>query len=107
MSDAIFDSGSGLTAQGSRLAYSSAPFYDHEAETASALKPAGQAMQGARLGRQGRGLLRVPAKLRALIVDGLEFQREWLTVLLGRAENYLGRWSAGLKGVEPHRVNLN
>jgi len=42
----------------------------------------------------------VPESLRALILDGLHFQREWLTVLLTRTENYLARWSAGLKGTE-------
>jgi NAD(P)-dependent dehydrogenase (short-subunit alcohol dehydrogenase family) len=42
----------------------------------------------------------VPEGLRALILDGLQFQREWLTVLSTRTENYLAKWSAGLKGVK-------
>jgi hypothetical protein len=33
-----------------------------------------------------------------LILDGLQFQREWLKVLSTRTEDYLTRWSAGLKG---------
>jgi NAD(P)-dependent dehydrogenase (short-subunit alcohol dehydrogenase family) len=41
----------------------------------------------------------LPAPLRELILDGLEFQREWLKVLSTRTENYLAKWSAGLKGV--------
>jgi NAD(P)-dependent dehydrogenase (short-subunit alcohol dehydrogenase family) len=40
----------------------------------------------------------VPEALRALILDGLQFQREWLNVLSTRTEQYLARWSAGLKG---------
>jgi hypothetical protein len=40
----------------------------------------------------------VPESLRALILDGLQFQREWLKVLSTRTEQYLARWSAGLKG---------
>jgi NAD(P)-dependent dehydrogenase (short-subunit alcohol dehydrogenase family) len=40
----------------------------------------------------------VPEALRALILDGLQFQREWLNVLSIRTEQYLARWSAGLKG---------
>jgi NAD(P)-dependent dehydrogenase (short-subunit alcohol dehydrogenase family) len=40
----------------------------------------------------------VPEPLRRLILDGLEFQREWLKVLSARTEQYLARWSAGLKG---------
>jgi NAD(P)-dependent dehydrogenase (short-subunit alcohol dehydrogenase family) len=40
----------------------------------------------------------VPEGLRTLILDGLQFQREWLEVLSTRTENYLAKWSAGLKG---------
>ena len=40
----------------------------------------------------------VPESLRTLILDGLQFQREWLKVLSTRTENYLAKWSAGLKG---------
>jgi len=39
----------------------------------------------------------VPESLRTLILDGLQFQREWLKVLSTRTENYFERWSAGLK----------
>lgn len=42
----------------------------------------------------------VPPALRDLILDGLQFQREWLTVLSGRTDRYLARWSAGLRGEE-------
>jgi NAD(P)-dependent dehydrogenase (short-subunit alcohol dehydrogenase family) len=41
----------------------------------------------------------VPESLRTLILDGLEFQREWLRVLSTRTDNYLAKWSPGLKGV--------
>ncbi len=40
----------------------------------------------------------VPESLRTLILDGLQFQREWLKVLSTRTENYLEKWSAGLRG---------
>ncbi len=39
----------------------------------------------------------VPEALRAQILDGLEFQREWLHALSTRTESYLARWSPGLK----------
>jgi NAD(P)-dependent dehydrogenase (short-subunit alcohol dehydrogenase family) len=39
----------------------------------------------------------LPESLRTLILDGLQFQREWLKVLSARTENYLEKWSAGLK----------
>jgi NAD(P)-dependent dehydrogenase (short-subunit alcohol dehydrogenase family) len=42
----------------------------------------------------------VPEPLRALILDGLEFQRDWLKVLSSRTENYLAKWAPGLKGVD-------
>jgi NAD(P)-dependent dehydrogenase (short-subunit alcohol dehydrogenase family) len=40
----------------------------------------------------------VPESVRTLILDGLQFQREWLKVLSTRTENYLAKWSAGLEG---------
>lgn len=40
----------------------------------------------------------LPESLRTLILDGLQFQREWLKVLSTRTENYLVKWSPGLKG---------
>lgn len=42
----------------------------------------------------------VPAPIRDLILDGLQFQRDWLTVLFGRTEHYFVKWSAGLHGNE-------
>lgn len=38
----------------------------------------------------------VPPSLCALILDGLEFQRDWLKVLSSRTEQALARWSPGL-----------
>jgi NAD(P)-dependent dehydrogenase (short-subunit alcohol dehydrogenase family) len=40
----------------------------------------------------------LPQGLRTLILDSLQLQREWLKVLSARTENYLAKWSAGLKG---------
>jgi NAD(P)-dependent dehydrogenase (short-subunit alcohol dehydrogenase family) len=40
----------------------------------------------------------VPEALRTLILDGLQFQREWLEVLSTRTESYLAKWSPGLRG---------
>jgi hypothetical protein len=39
----------------------------------------------------------IPDFLRASILDGLQFQREWLEVLSTRTEHYLARWSPGLR----------
>ena len=39
----------------------------------------------------------VPEALCALILDGLQFQREWLRVLSTRTDDYLAKWSPGLK----------
>ena len=39
----------------------------------------------------------VPDFVRASILDGLRFQREWLKVLSKRTETYLERWAAGLQ----------
>ncbi len=39
----------------------------------------------------------VPEAVRALILDGLEFQRGWLRTLSTRTENCLAKWSPGLK----------
>ena len=40
----------------------------------------------------------LPESLRAMILDGLLFQREWLAVLSTRTDTCLAKWSAGLKG---------
>jgi hypothetical protein len=32
-----------------------------------------------------------------MILDGLQFQHEWLKVLSARTDNYLARWSEGLQ----------
>jgi NAD(P)-dependent dehydrogenase (short-subunit alcohol dehydrogenase family) len=40
----------------------------------------------------------VPEALRTMILNGLQVQREWLAVLSARTEQYLARWSEGLKG---------
>jgi NAD(P)-dependent dehydrogenase (short-subunit alcohol dehydrogenase family) len=40
----------------------------------------------------------VPEAIRTLILDGLEFQREWLKVLSTRTEDCLAKWADGLKG---------
>ena len=39
----------------------------------------------------------IPDFLRASILDGLQFQSEWLKVLSTRTEHYLKRWSSGLQ----------
>jgi NAD(P)-dependent dehydrogenase (short-subunit alcohol dehydrogenase family) len=39
----------------------------------------------------------LPEALRALILDGLKFQREWLAVLSARTDDYLARWGPGLE----------
>ena len=39
----------------------------------------------------------IPDFLRASILDGLQFQTEWLKVLSTRTEHYLERWSPGLR----------
>ena len=39
----------------------------------------------------------LPGALKTLILDGLQFQREWLAVLSARTEQCLSRWSAGLQ----------
>jgi NAD(P)-dependent dehydrogenase (short-subunit alcohol dehydrogenase family) len=39
----------------------------------------------------------MPQQLRTMIMDGLQFQREWLKVLSARTDNYLARWSEGLQ----------
>ncbi len=46
----------------------------------------------------------VPEVVRAAILDGLQFQREWLRVLSARTENYFHRWEAGLKGNQEPNV---
>jgi NAD(P)-dependent dehydrogenase (short-subunit alcohol dehydrogenase family) len=43
----------------------------------------------------------VPEQVRTLILDGLQFQSQWLKVLSTRTENCLTKWSAGLKGARP------
>jgi NAD(P)-dependent dehydrogenase (short-subunit alcohol dehydrogenase family) len=49
-------------------------------------------------GRKDVDFSMIPAALRTLILDGLQFQREWLAVLSTRTDTYLAKWSAGLKG---------
>jgi hypothetical protein len=39
----------------------------------------------------------LPPPLCALILDGLQFQRDWLGVLSARTDQYLANWSKGLK----------
>jgi NAD(P)-dependent dehydrogenase (short-subunit alcohol dehydrogenase family) len=44
----------------------------------------------------------VPEALCQLILEGLQFQREWLAVLSARTETYLTKWSPGLKARADH-----